>query len=232
LIVERSQNAIGDFARTQDSLANRQRLLAERFIDFQRVVGDAFRQLSGASGIVGGITSIIEKLTEKIEKLTKGGFFIIWSERIKAAAKIIIRVLTPVLKIIAGIAKMLGKVAMGIADMIAATLKGSGFFDDIFAEMDENIKRRMAALGADGGGGVTAGAGGAAAGGAVPAKRPAASFVGFQEAIRRATEIANKKDEKTKLDKKRNKALESIASSSAKTAQVLANMPTPVTIGA
>jgi len=67
-----SQNAIGDFARTQDGLANQQRVLKERFKELNETIGGVFIPI--LEKILEKITPIIEakaKWISENEKLTK-----------------------------------------------------------------------------------------------------------------------------------------------------------------
>jgi len=62
IAIEQSKNAIGDFARTQDSLANQQRTLKERTKELSEALGNTFIPM---------LTKIVEKLLPIVNKMSE-----------------------------------------------------------------------------------------------------------------------------------------------------------------
>ena len=72
IAVEQSKNAIGDFARTQDSVANQQRTLKERTKELSETLGDIFIPMIGK--VLEKVIPVVNKVSEWIQehpKLTK-----------------------------------------------------------------------------------------------------------------------------------------------------------------
>jgi len=66
IAVSQSKNAIGDFARTQDSLANKQRVLQQRTKEMRETIGSVF--IPVLQELVNKIEPVISKVTDWVEK--------------------------------------------------------------------------------------------------------------------------------------------------------------------
>ena len=78
-----SKNAMGDYARTSESLANRMKRLGERAQDMRVVIGTGIADFFNISDAVDGFTKKIEGLTDKLEALAANKMFARWAAEIK-----------------------------------------------------------------------------------------------------------------------------------------------------
>lgn len=68
LAYKQSPNAIGDFKRSQDSIANSGRILANRFLDLKIAVGEFIDSFAHVGGINSSIAESMKTLTDRIKK--------------------------------------------------------------------------------------------------------------------------------------------------------------------
>lgn len=76
LILEQTGAAQGDFARTSDSAANQQRILAARFDDLKVKIGQAVAPL--AEKLLPALEGLISFAGEVVDAFTEGGFSGVW----------------------------------------------------------------------------------------------------------------------------------------------------------
>ncbi len=69
LITEQSKNAVGDFARTQESLANRTKIAGEAFRDASEAFGDFLINGFKVADVVADITKFLKNLTKQMSEL-------------------------------------------------------------------------------------------------------------------------------------------------------------------
>jgi len=100
IAVEQSKNAIGDYARTQDSLANRKRLLKERTKELTETLGSVFIPM---------INKVLEKIIPVINKMAE------WIKEHPILTKIIIIATT----ILFGLLTVLGLIGLALPVIIA-----------------------------------------------------------------------------------------------------------------
>jgi len=75
LAIEQSKNAIGDYARTSDSLANRTKRLSERSQDLRVAIGQGIAEFANAKDIVEAVSKVVIKLTGKLNALGSVDWF-------------------------------------------------------------------------------------------------------------------------------------------------------------
>jgi len=204
IAVSQSQNAMGDYARTENSLANRTKLLTARTEDFKVSLGDAVNELFSVSEGTSFLIGVTEKLTMKMKELTESGAIEKWAARFRQAGKQILGVLKPIFAVIGGILKMIDFVIDGIGKLSAfagALIGGAGVEEAAKIANDIYKVKRSPVVDAANGGGIADVKN-------TEAKKAAVvkpSFVGFADAIKNAQQTADKKKEV--LDKDRNKLL-------------------------
>lgn len=72
---QQSQKAQGDYARTQDGVSNRTRLVLERFKEFRESIGDIIIESGNLSEVLGKVANKIGEVTGKVTAWAKGGGF-------------------------------------------------------------------------------------------------------------------------------------------------------------
>tara|TARA_R110002124_G_scaffold19621_5_gene78345 strand:+ start:914 stop:2599 length:1686 start_codon:yes stop_codon:yes gene_type:complete len=132
MAVNQSNNAIGDYARTQEGVANRQRKANEAFKQAKEDIGLAIIAHSSYG-------DILNMVAEKTKELTESGLIELWAENVAKAVKW----LTPIVE---GLGKAFGfvkeKIQQGAA-FAGALSAGSSFAEagEIAKGMPEQIKR-------------------------------------------------------------------------------------------
>ena len=141
-----SQGAMGDFARTSDSLANQQRILSARFADVQAELGqkllpvaiklaewalDMFDAAEALADIFseGGLQGVLEALTDRFEWLGPVIEYITMQVNYaKRAWEIfgddVIRFVTRMFNAVKDVFEGIGLVVKGLTDFVSALIKG------------------------------------------------------------------------------------------------------------
>ena len=104
MATEQSKNALGDYDRTQDGVANRQRKVEEAFKAAKEEVGEAIIKHSGYA-------AILNLVAEKTKALTEGNLIELWAQNVVAALKFMM----PSFEKLGG---KIGKVAGVVVDVV------------------------------------------------------------------------------------------------------------------
>ena len=132
MATDQSKNAIGDYARTQEGVANRQRKANEAFKQAKEDIGAAIIAHSSYG-------DILNMVAEKTKELTESGLIELWAERVADAVKW----LTPIVE---GLGNAFGfikeKIQQGAA-FVGALSAGSSVAEakEIAEGMAEKIKK-------------------------------------------------------------------------------------------
>ena len=134
-----SKNAIGDYARTQDGVANRQRKANEAFKQAREELGAAIIEHSNYG-------DILNMVAEKTRELTESGLIELWAQNVAAAIEWMSPVLTGVGEAFKGIKKTIqetaafwGAVSAG-SSFTEASQISTGMSDEIKKDRDERLK--------------------------------------------------------------------------------------------
>lgn len=228
LATEQSKNAIGDYARTQDSLANQFKLFGERIKDIKEGIGGIFTQLLGGAPAVASINELLGKLATKLKEISESGIIA------KSIEKAKVSVFTFFARVEAGLKRIKAFFTAAFDPKVTIKEALKEIDQEFFAKVEgirDASARRLESLGKGGAGAGGGGGGGAAAaGGGGQVSKSSPAFIGFADAIKRAQESASRQESETKSEKKRNNSLSSISKSNERIANTLERQE-PLTVG-
>ena len=87
IATKQSKNSIGDYARTLESFANRQRKLTQTWKSFREVIGASLNDFTMASNGLNDLSGDIDSLGAKIDAFQKTGGFATWGASVKETFK-------------------------------------------------------------------------------------------------------------------------------------------------
>jgi len=149
-----SKNAMGDYARTSDSLANRMKRLSERSQDLRVVIGTAIADFFNISDAVAKFTTKVEGLTGALTALANNGMFARWAAEIKVTmTEVRLHMTLPFIlaaELIAGtIAKLAGRVEWFGRVVKATFINAANTVVTVWSNMTDNLGGALAQMHAE-----------------------------------------------------------------------------------